>query len=732
MFWPAASLLLATLFGIRDAAPYREVPVRIEPAQPLKAIAIRSADNVVPIEIRGGNALVPWNLPLPWTLSIVRFETTTYTQADLEQKRPLAIRELGVIRGFLRGVKPVKDERFTFLLWRGGPNHVEEVEFVPDDTGDFNVSIPAGVYQGAVLGQQSGTRIRSAIVVDPGRTTNVGQLIAERTSRIAVRVVDGKRHRPVAGSTVAWAPPSALNSEVAKVLYARRWSTVTDARGVAVFTSVGPPPIPLRWRVSASGYAVQVTRPFELRGAQSVSLPDVGLLAESTIVIRVQLPRYGGAELRNGKIVLGDPDEANTLWFMPVMSAALREGDVKFVSSTYGRKRLWVENASGRKLLYRDFETTSEKTIVDLALLPADIHGQIKRGASPIDGAVVRVADPHEAKTVLALAKTDSEGYYRLTTFQSGHINLYAIESNHPGTQSSAVSRELDVNGRADYQVDFDLPDAGAVIRIVDAATGEPLQAVVDKRLTYRDGGAHMSVTRTDNEGRLVLNGFPEGTGHLYVRAPGHYAREVDIALTDKPMETVIKLEKSRSISGQVVDVSGAPIAGAKVAGGYYDELVPQAPFETITDETGHFRFDFAPEPGTAFYVIAARHSLGITTLQPDHENMVTLFPPGRGAVFLLPGNAPPTKLYLVMAAPAGGNYIPLGALYDLAEVNGMRSYQLLGTAKDGNVALPEFLPPGTYHLYVMLKGGKPKLYQMVGTLALPADRDSVLTFSEH
>lgn len=729
--FPATLFLGAALLGTAFSGPYREIPVKIEPPQLVKAIAIRSGDKVFPIEVRGGKAFVPSDVPLPWTLSLSRFEAITYTQSDLEQQRQLVIRELGVIHGVLRRVKAVKDERFTFLLWRGRPSNTEELDFAPDRTGAFDVPVPAGVYQGAVIGEASGTRIRYAIVVDSGQVTSVGELIAEPTARISVRVVDGRRRTPIAGAAVAWTPPNALNSEVARVLYARRWSTVTDARGMAVLASIGPPPIPVRWRVTANGYAAEMTPPLELRDSQWASLPDVALRGHASVVVRVRLPRRGAAELRNGRIVLGDPDEANPLRFVPVTHAALREGEVKFASATYGRKRLWIENASGIRLLFHDFEASSETTAVDLAPLPVDIHGKVKRSGRPVEGAIVRVADPHEAKTVLALANTDSDGDYRLTTFQSGQLQLYAIESNHPGIQSYPLSRELEVNGSRDYQIDFELPDSGAVIRVVDATTGEPLRAVVDKRLTYRDGSSQMGVSETDHDGRLALNGFPDGTAHLYIRVPGHYAREVDVTLGDKPTETLVKLEKSRSISGRVVDVNGVPVAGARITGGYHDEVVQQAPFEAITDQTGQFRFDFAPELGTTFYVTAADHSLGITTLQPDHENTVTLFPPGRGGVFLMPGNAPPTKLYLVMAAPVGGDYIPLGALYDLGEANGLSPFQLLGTAKDGSVALPEFLPPGTYNLYITLRGGKPWRYQKVGTVSLPTDRNSVLTFSE-
>ncbi len=150
-----------------------------------------------------------------------------------------------------------------------------------------------------------------------------------------------------------------------------------------------------------------------------------------------------------------------------------------------------------------------------------------------------------------------------------------------------------------------------------------------------------------------------------------------------------------------------------------------------MSDEDGRFHFDSAPEIGTTFYVAAARHALGITTLQAGQENTITLQPPGRGSVVLLPNNAPPTRMYLVMAAPAGADYIPLGAMQDLGEVNGLSAFQLLGTARDGSIVLPQFVAPGTYNLYITLTRSGTSVYDTIGTISVPSEKNVILAYKE-
>jgi hypothetical protein len=191
----------------------------------------------------------------------------------------------------------------------------------------------------------------------------------------------------------------------------------------------------------------------------------------------------------------------------------------------------------------------------------------------------------------------------------------------------------------------------------------------------------------------------------------------------------LIRLEPSAEVRGRVVDLHGVPIRNARVTGGYDSELQMQPHFFTDTGADGRFVFDATPEPGTLFYIAASRQALGITYLQPGRENVIVLHPPSAGVVTLMPDNAPPSKVYMVMAAPAGGEMIPLGALDDLADVNGMNPYQLQGSALDGSVVLPEFLGPGNYELYIALRGGAPYIYHRVGAVNAPIGRNVALAY---
>jgi hypothetical protein len=189
----------------------------------------------------------------------------------------------------------------------------------------------------------------------------------------------------------------------------------------------------------------------------------------------------------------------------------------------------------------------------------------------------------------------------------------------------------------------------------------------------------------------------------------------------------VVTLERSAMVSGKIVDANGAAVPRARISGGYSSELV-QPLYATMSDDEGLFQFESAPEIGTLFYVAAPRHALAIVRLEPGQPNVIALQPPGRGSVVFLPNNAPPTRMYMVMAAPAGGEFIPLAVLQDLGEVNGLSAFQLLGTARDGGVVLPQFLGTGTYNLYITLKKTGGSVYEKIGTIGVPSDKNVVIS----
>lgn len=723
---PAFTLTISLLAS--DAHP---IAVTVDPPQELRAIVIRSGDRTEAVTIRNGRLSVHPDLPLPWSLGMSRFEAAPYTADDLEQRRPWAIRELGAIEGRVQRPSPGRAETFVWLL-QSGNAEVMERETVVNGDGAFRLLVPAGTYHGALLGTSSATRIRSGMIVKPGVTTDLGALPADRAVPVTVRVLDARTGKPIAGARVLWDPPGdILNPAAIRKLYARRWSGVTRNDGIAEIPAVGPLPHSVRWRIEAGDYAPASSVRMQLKEVRRAVLPDVRLRQRPAIVARVQYPDRGEEELEKCSLVAGEIRDPHSTVFVPVSRARLREGDSRIEFTSYGRKRVWIENRAGKTIFYRDVELADETTLVDLALRPLEIHGRVSHRGKAVTDALVTLADPHNGRLILAQQAADQNGDYRLTTWQSGKLHLYTIALGaRAGKSYGNASARVDTGGRTELEVDLTIPAAGFSILVVDAGTGAPLQARVDMRSRFDGGGGRMGMRETDDQGRLEVLGQPEGTARLHIVAKGYRAADIDVAISPEASAKTVRMERGAAVSGKVVNLHGAPIAGARVLGGYPDEHDPQCFYRATTDAQGRFEFDTPPSPDTLFYVVAAGHALGITTLRPDQSATVVLRPPSSSVVSLRENNQPPESVFLVMAAMPGQPFIPLGALEELAELSGMDLYQLCGSSVDGDVVLPEFLPPGTFELYLARRGGKSFQYQRIGTIATPLARNTVLAIA--
>lgn len=725
-----ALCLLAPLMALA-AEPFVTVPLRIEPSQTLQAIVLRSGNEVRSVEVRDGKALVPSTLPFPWTVGSLKFEPTAYSEAELSSGRPLVLRELGSMKGILGRPSPRADERFTWLLQRTGSEGVIEKEVTVPADGAFQLALPAGTYHGAVVGASSGSRIRSGMVIKPGEETALGTIACEPAAPVTLRVLDAKRGGGVAGARVKWSPPGEkLNAGLSSALYARRWSGVTDRQGIATFSAIGPLPLSVRWSVEAKGFAPGQTAQLQVTEAKRFVLPDVALRPEAVIAVHVRFPAGDEEVFRGGVLGLGEPASPRDQRFVRKMRADLREAETKFTVGSYGRKRISIETAAGKTLLFHDLDVTMETTTLHLFPQRIDIKGRVTRKGEPVEKMVVAVADPVNGANILDRAPTDEDGEYRLKTFQSGELYFYTIGSGGRGTQSGGTSQRVDATGRNDLRVDFELPASGFAVTVVDAQSGAPLQhAHVRGRLRSAGNTVKGLWGEVDEQGRYVVADSAEGTAELGVSAKGYRMRELEIPIRADAPEMLVKLERSQPIVGRVVDAHGAPIRGARIKGGFKSELDVDPLLRAETDGNGRFQLDSPQDPKTLFYIAAPGHALGIATFSTERENVVSLAPPAPAVVTVRPSHAPPTKVYMVMAAPAGQSFVPLLALDDLADVNGMSPYQLNGTTPDGSLVLPSFLAPGKYDFYIARRGGKPFIYERVGSLTTPLSGNVALAY---
>lgn len=720
-----AGLTLAILCASAAAAA-PQVIVRVDPPQPIAAISIRSEDATVPLQVRNGVIAVPANVPFPWSLSMLRFEAKPYTREDFAQKKSWVIREVGTLQGRIEGPAQKAGDRFVWLLQRGNSEDVVEREFALEEGNMFRVALPAGTWSGAILGPGSATRIRSGIFVKPGQATDLGVVRASATVPVSLRVVDGTTGKPVAGARVVWDPPTEiLNAPLIRRLYARRWSAVTSREGIAEVRSVGPVPHSVGWRVESNDYAPTPSAKLQLKEIRRAILPDVRMRRAPGVIVRVQFPRRDEEELEDGALVAGEVQDPHSPQYVALKRVPLREGDTRFEFATYGPKRISIENKSGQTIFYRDFEPVDQTTLLDVALHPVEIHGRVTQKGNAASDTFVRLADPHNARVTLAQTKTDESGGYRLSTWQTGKIYLHTIPGARVGDSKDLgdASAHVDLAGRTDVEVNLEIPAAGFFVRVVDAETGAPVRARIRNEARFTDGGGGGGGLETDPAGTIEVSGSRTGTAKLHIEAKGYRSADVDIPITEDHDTAVVRLTRSGALAGKVTNAQGVPIAGAQVLGGYVDDF-SDANYQATTNEHGEFLIDPAPAPNTILYVVAPGYALGMIT---PRSTTAVLHPPTPSLVSLREGNDPPEKVYLVVAAPRSGTFIPLPVMDELAQAAGMSLYQLCGSSVDGDVILPEFLGPGTYELSIARRGGKPFVYQRVGTITTPLRTSAVL-----
>ncbi len=228
-------------------------------------------------------------------------------------------------------------------------------------------------------------------------------------------------------------------------------------------------------------------------------------------------------------------------------------------------------------------ETTSSTARADLAATPdarvelvLDLSGIIAghvvdSSGEPIEGAQVWAAREDESASDAGIrgesfALTDGSGGFAFHGLAGGR---YQIHTNPPGAKadlSTLVLREEVKANVGDRDVRVVLPADGAITgKVVLAEGGSPAM------FTLSLGAWGSGITVATKDGAFKVSDVPPRQYRLTIRGATFAETTLD-AITIAPGKTVdlgtITVRKGRSISGRVVDSSGAPIAGATVSAG--------------------------------------------------------------------------------------------------------------------------------------------------------------------
>lgn len=236
---------------------------------------------------------------------------------------------------------------------------------------------------------------------------------------------------------------------------------------------------------------------------------------------------------------------------------------------------------------------------VELEVKPmASLHGVVTREGKPVAGAHVQA----NAGMRMHDATADAKGQYVVRGLTAGAWTVYAT-SERAGAFTEA---KVTLGEREDKQLDLELSSAGTISGRVVSEKGEPVPGafVVYELPTTHDEGRSI----TDADGHFMCNLMTGGGEYQPTVYPSQTSRTPYKAVTPPLPKALLKDGNSRvdgvtltikyerlTVTGRVVDPSGAPVPDAKVRaapdeGGRPPSFNPWMPLPTaVTDAQGAF-----------------------------------------------------------------------------------------------------------------------------------------------
>jgi protocatechuate 3,4-dioxygenase beta subunit len=431
-----------------------------------------------------------------------------------------------------------------------------------------------------------GRGVRDGAKVVAGTGVGPAAFLAnEGPGQLAGRVIDGQG-RPVPGARVLATLQPLHGGLVGRAAEAQPTieapaATVSDAAGGFRFPALGPG----RYLVTASARGRGTGRAAPVMLAPGLALDDVELrLIDSSARLAGRVRDASGGPVAGARVraMRSDLPGGETV---RVFFEDLSDPDGRYeLSLEPGRHALTVE-ADG-------YAPVGELVMVsghdgrDFYLQPAARLGGLVRGGDgePVAEAQVRV-EALDAGT-LALARevvTNQRGQFSVGGLMAGAYRVVARKDELVGTTALAVRLAVAAT-RDDLVVEL-LPGAAIVGRVKDTR-GKPIANaavwVVQGDLARGETPGQRR-TRSGDDGRFQLRGLLAGGYRLRAEAQGMSSKEASVMVAGpKPVEVNLVLGDEATVTGQVTDEGGRPLANVLVKG----RVRPSAGGPLLADQT--------------------------------------------------------------------------------------------------------------------------------------------------
>ena len=241
---------------------------------------------------------------------------------------------------------------------------------------------------------------------------------------------------------------------------------------------------------------------------------------------------------------------------------------------------------------------------------------------------------------LLIFPKTDAQGRCRIeglaADMPDGYQYIAAIEHDdfiyHMVTGIDKLARDGRV-ARATVPLGRGDSLSG---RVLCAETGQPVDAATvlagrkcdpDEFSDQTWGNGTSKVTTTGSDGRFTLKGLRSRPHHLVVRHPRWTSTRLEAVAVPSDQLLTIRLERGRTITGEVIDRNGQPAAGAEIQVRQVGRSFESFEITTHADQQGRFELGGLPADATLYLAAKDKDSVfiyfGLRTLDIDEDHIV-------------------------------------------------------------------------------------------------------------
>jgi beta-lactamase regulating signal transducer with metallopeptidase domain len=422
-------------------------------------------------------------------------------------------------------------------------------------------NIIVGSYRIKVTADNYVSKTSEAIEVEAGEITEGITIHLTGGSRLQVRVVSAKGHRPISMAKIYTQKEMIESRQTGRMAESNR---LTGEDGVCEMKNL----LPGEMDIYASHPDYEINYAHTEVKAGKTGQVEIALSEGGSIKGHVQ--GKDGKPIVNAYVTANHTDQQlMNQTGQRNYSRTDEKGHYRIDHLPPGKYRISISMSAPRTSGSQDYRSQSkpaeiaegQTTVLDFTESAGRVFGLVTRGSQPVGNAQLRMNSMNysgQGNHFNSSASSDDEGRYEFNGVPAGEYSLTLYNQTH-GYQT-ILSVKVTLSENEQTEVNMAYPEGGLSGTVVSGRSGQPV-AGADITCQVSSGGGENNwmpgsscMTKSDSEGNFSINNLAGGKCHLMAKAKDYGQAELDVDLA--PGETLeglrLELPKGGNLEGKV------------------------------------------------------------------------------------------------------------------------------------------------------------------------------------